>query len=276
MGFSSWELDEVSEVGPASEAEHPWSVASRLSARDMEAYISTLGGLHLHLHTSETNYLKRNRDGVQCHLTAESQDNGPIHIRISTSRNMNTETNASRLTPPQLFLLALVIPLFLSGLLLSLNPSESETKAMTAVAGALAISTIMIACVLDNKLYTMLSDTTKMTAERGGCELSMEDTLDDQLRAMYTLSSYPSMRTTWPLVLYFSIFGGIILTCIAEWKFTMKNLCITILGIFFSVLAIQSFINSHCLLQQQIQLDNAYCKLRSILASNRQDLAYTS
>ena len=149
-------------------------------------------------------------------------------------------------------------------------PKDIDHPTFILLASLLLLCSFLLACALYGVMYTIDSDIAGMALERGDCRVGNEDKLDEQLKILYQLGSYPNMKTTWPVALMFSILVGIVITCFIDAPFSLKNLSIISLVSFVGYMGIGTFISAHSALQHQIRLDNHYCKALTIMAQSPQ------
>ena len=115
--------------------------------------------------------------------------------------------------------------------------------------------------------YGVAADVLGLTSERGACEVSDDDDPAAIVRSLYQFASFPSTRTSWPVVFLYSLLAAIALrsltTISASWtQAVFVN--------FVVIVAVEAYASSfrrvHVDNQAQIFLDSLYCKYQAARA----------
>ena len=115
--------------------------------------------------------------------------------------------------------------------------------------------------------YGVAADVLGLTSERGACEVSETDDPAGIVRSLYQFASFPTTRTSWPVVFLYSLLAAIALrsltTISASWtQAVFVN--------FVVIVAVEAYASSfrrvHADTQAQIFLDSLYCKYQAARA----------
>ena len=115
--------------------------------------------------------------------------------------------------------------------------------------------------------YGVASDVVGLASERGVCDVSEHDDPAAIVRSLYQFASFPTTRTSWPVVFLYSFLAAIALRALATNSTSWSR---AVFINFVVIVAVEAYISSfrrvHGDAQAQIFLDALYCRYQAARA----------